>query len=96
MISNNVFHIYKINSPKSFTKYVITRIDGELKIDSKNKESFNSLGDLTERVLNLEEEGYRSISMLEGTLDKEQLINLFGEKKPIKGLRLSFNGIRIF
>lgn len=101
MKENIVFNLYKINSAKSITRYVISRSNGQYKIKKRIKEPFTNSLDCVKRILELQDKGYVSIDLLLSTLSKKEINELFAkdnliskrkkESKLILGKRFNIN-----
>ncbi len=91
-------HMYEVNSSKKLTKYLICNTDGNLTLKKKRSEFFSETGDLVMRVFELEEKGYKKVSILSSTLDKSAVDNLLDKNSNLdnmpKKFLFKYNSIR--
>lgn len=80
MSTNEVYNVYLLNNPNTIIRYTIIRTNGNLKLKKKIKETYPSISDTIQRVLELEDNGHFPINILLSILNKKQIIKLFGEK----------------
>lgn len=79
MKNNIVFNLYKINSKKLITRYVISRTNGQYKIEERIEEPFVNSSDCVKRILELQDKGYFHIDLLLYALSNKEINGLFKE-----------------
>lgn len=95
MQNSKVYNTYLLKDSKTIIKYRIIEEDNKFKLKNVSKETYPSFSYSAERVLELEEAGYRHISIILPLLSNKEIIKLFGEKHsknflPTKSLKLVY------
>ena len=74
-----IYNAYLLHDSKTIIKYRIIEEENKFKLKSVTKETYPSFSESFQRAMELEEDGYRPVSILLPFFSKKEIIKLFGE-----------------
>ena len=90
-----IYNTYLLHDSKTIIKYRIIEEENKFKLKSVTKETYPSFSKSFQRAIELEENGYKTVSILLLFFSEKEIIELFGEEHsknilPSKKLKLVY------